>query len=109
VNARASDDQKRAAWDFVHYASTRPAEWMAVARYLQPVRGWHETPAARRTPFLDVFMHDLSVGRPMPRTRHYAELQASLARMIERVILGGAEPKRGLDQAAEEFSRATRS
>ena len=109
VNARAPDDQKRAAWDFVRYASTRPAEWMATARYLQPVRGWFETPAARQVPFLEVFVHDLSVGRPMPRTRHYVELQASLARMIERVILGGAEPRRALEQAAEEFTRATRS
>ena len=109
VNARASDDQKRAAWDFVRYASTRPAEWMATARYLQPVRGWYETPAARRIPFLDVFVHDLSVGRPMPRTRHYVELQAALARMIERVILGDAPPRRALAQAAEEFTRATRS
>jgi multiple sugar transport system substrate-binding protein len=108
VNARASDAQKRAAWDFIRYASTQPAVWMAEARYLQPLRGWHDEPSARQIPFLNVFIHDISVGRALARTAHYAELQAVLARMIERVVLGGADPQGALDQAAEEFARATR-
>jgi multiple sugar transport system substrate-binding protein len=109
VNAKASDDQKKAAWDFIHYCAIRPAEWMAVAKYLQPVKGWYDTPAARQTPFLNVFIHDLSVGKPMPQTKHYTELQASLARMIERVIFNNADPKQALDQAAEEYNRAAKS
>jgi maltose-binding protein MalE len=82
---------------------------MAVARYLQPVKGWYETPAARQTPFLNVFISDLSAGKPMPRTKHYTELQAALARMTERVIFSNADPKQALDQAAEEFERASKS
>jgi len=82
---------------------------MAVAKYLQPVKGWYETPAAKQTPFLNVFIHDLSVGKLMPATKNWPELQASLARMIERVILGNADPKAARDQAAEEFTRATKS
>ena len=42
----------------------------------------------------------------MARTHHYGELQAALARMIDRVILNNADPKQALDQAAEEFIRA---
>ena len=109
VNAKQSEDQRKAAWDFIRYVSNRPAEWMAVARYLQPVKGWYETPAARQTPFLNVFISDLSAGKPMPRTKHYTELQAALARMIERVIFSNADPKQALDQAAEEFERASKS
>ena len=108
VNAKGTEDQRIAAWDFIHYVATRPAEWMAVAKYLQPVKGWYETPAAKQTPFLNVFIHDLSVGKPMPRTKNYNELQASLARMVERVILNNADPKQALDQAAEEFIRASK-
>jgi multiple sugar transport system substrate-binding protein len=108
VNARASEVQKKVAWDFIRHVSTRPAQWMAEARYLQPLRGWYEEPAARRIPFLEVFIRDLSVGRPLARTAHYAELQSVLARMIERVVLNSADPRAALDQAAEEFTRATR-
>ena len=109
VNAKHTEDQRKAAWDFIRYASSRPAEWMAVAKYLQPVKGWYETPAAKQTPFLGVFIQDLSAGRPMPRTKLYPELQAALARMIERVIFNNADPKQALDQAAEEFERASKS
>ena len=31
VNAKAPDDAKKVAWDFIRFASTRPAEWMATA------------------------------------------------------------------------------
>src|SRR5262249_11975688 len=68
VNARSGEDQKKVAWDFVHFLSTRPAQWMAETRYLQPVKDWYETPAARQVPFLPVFIRDLSVGRPLART-----------------------------------------
>jgi hypothetical protein len=82
---------------------------MAETRYLQPGKGWSETSAARQVPFLPVFIHDLSVGRPLARTPHYVELQAALARMIDRVVLSNADPRQALDQAAEEFVRASRS
>ena len=52
-------------------------------------------------------MHDIAISRPLARTPHYAELQAALARMVERVILNNADPKAALDQAAAEFERAS--
>jgi hypothetical protein len=45
----------------------------------------------------------------MARTTHYGELQAALTRVIDRVILNNADPKQTLDQAAEEFIRASKS
>jgi multiple sugar transport system substrate-binding protein len=107
VNARASDDQKKVAWDFIHYVSTRPEQWWAEIRFLQGTKGWYDMPAARQSPFLPVFIHDLSVGKPLGRTTHYGELQTILARMIDRVIQNNADPKQSLDQAAEEVVRAS--
>jgi multiple sugar transport system substrate-binding protein len=108
VNAKASATQKRVAWDFIRYLSSRPDRWWNI-KFLQGTQGWYDTPGAKATPFLSVFIHDLSVGRPLARTAHYGELQAALARMIDRVILNNADPKAALDQAAEEFVRASRS
>ncbi|HEV2280877.1 MAG TPA: extracellular solute-binding protein [bacterium] len=108
VNAKAPEEQRRVAWDFVHFVSTRPALFMATARYLQPVKGWYDTPAARQVPFLGVFVHDLSIGRPLARSTHYPELQSSIVRMIERVILNNADAKQALDQAAAEYAAASR-
>ncbi|HYM71308.1 MAG TPA: extracellular solute-binding protein [bacterium] len=108
VNAKAPEDERAVAWDFIHYMGTRPAQWMAAARYLQPVKGWYDAPEAKQVPFLSVFVHDLSIGKPLARTANYPELQSSLVRMIERVILNGGDPKQALDQAAEEYVRAAK-
>jgi len=106
VNAKSSPAAQAVAWDFIHYASTRPAVWMSTARYLQPVKGWYDEPAARQLPFLSVFVHDLSLGRTVARSEHYLELQAAFQRMIDRVVLSNQDPMQGLNQAAQEFTTA---
>jgi multiple sugar transport system substrate-binding protein len=108
VNVKASAPQKRVAWDFIRHLSARPDLWWNI-KFLQGTKGWYETPAAKATPSLPVFIQDLSVGRPLARTTNYGELQAALVRMIDRVILNNADPKQALDQAAEEFVRASKS
>ena len=56
-----------------------------------------------------MFIHDLSIGKPMVRTPHFNEFTSAIARAVERVIFSAAEPKPALDQAAAEFERATRT
>jgi hypothetical protein len=65
--------------------------------------------AKKLLPFYDVFGHDIAIGKPLARTRHFAELRGALARMVERVILNNAEPKSALDQAAAEHERAAKA
>jgi multiple sugar transport system substrate-binding protein len=107
VNARASSVQGLVAWDFIHFVSTRPAEWWAAARYLQPVKDWYDAPGAKQTPFLGVFVHDPSLGRAVARTTDYLELQAAFQRVIDRVVLNNGDPKQSLGQAAAEYTKAT--
>ncbi len=113
VSAKAPEDQRVVAWDFVHFAATQPRLFWDGGRHLQPVQGWFDPLAGRRyqpqqQPVLGVFLHDLSIGRPLARSTHYPELQASIVRMIERVVLNNADPKQALDQAAAEYSAAYR-
>ncbi len=106
VNAKASDDKKKVAWDFIQYVTSKPQLWMDKTRMINPVKGWYDAPEAKQVPYLDVFVKDLSLGKVLARTEHYNELQSALARAIERIILQNADPKQSLDQAAEEYSRA---
>jgi multiple sugar transport system substrate-binding protein len=108
VNAKASADQKAVAWDIIHFLSTRPSQWWSEIAFLQPVKGWYLTPESKQNPFLQVFIHDLSIGKPRARTTNYGELQTILARMSDRVIQNNADPKQALDQAAQEFIRTTK-
>ncbi len=106
VYAKAPADERAAAWDLVHFLSSRPLQWWSDIRFVQSRKGWFDTPEAKRDPFLGVYIHDLSIGRPVARTTHYQELQTILSRMIDRVILNNADPKQALDQAAGEYARA---
>jgi multiple sugar transport system substrate-binding protein len=109
VNARVPDDRRQVAWDFVAHALSDPKPWLGNGALL-PRKGWATSAEARELlPFYDVFMHDIAISRPLARTPHFAELQAALARMIERVVLNKGDPKLALDQAAGEFERATRA
>ena len=75
-----------------------------------PQKAWATSAEAKKLlPFYEVFMHDIAIGKPLARTPHFAELQAALARMIERVILNNADPKQALDQAAGEYERAAKA
>jgi|GEM_PF-1868118 len=105
VSAKAPEDRRVVAWDFVHFAATQPRLFWTAARHLQPVR-WYDPLAGRQLPFLGVYVHEMAIGRPLARSTHYPELQTALARMIGRVFLGSADPKQALDQAADEYAAA---
>ncbi len=108
VNAKVPDDRRKVAWDFVAHALSDPKPWLANGALL-PQKAWATSAEARKLlPFYEVFMHDIAISRPLSRTAHFAELQAALARMVERVVLNNADPKPALDQAASEFERAAK-
>ncbi len=108
VNAKAPADQRMVAWDLVHYLSTQPLVWWTQIKFLQSRKDWYDAPEAKADPFLGVYIHDLSVGRPVARTTHYPELQPILSRMIDRAILNNQDPQAALNQAAAEFVQATK-
>lgn len=107
VGAKVAADQRVVAWDFVHFAATQPRLFWTAAGHLQPLR-WYDPLAARPLPFVGVLLRELTIGRPLARSTHYADLQSVLARMIDRVLLNNADPKQALDQAAADYAAAYR-
>ena len=61
---------------------------------------------ARRTNYLDVFIHDISIGRFIQRSPQIIEINEAIHRAMERVVLRNEYPERSLDQACTEISRA---
>jgi multiple sugar transport system substrate-binding protein len=107
VNARASANQKRVAWDLIHFMSSSPEMWWRRIQLLQGTKAWLTMPVARNTPFMSAFTHDLSVGRPLGRTIYYVDLQTIIARMVDKVVLKDVDPKSALAEASDEFIRAS--
>jgi hypothetical protein len=53
-----------------------------------------------------VFIHDISIGRFIQRSPQIIEISEAIHRAMERVVLRNEDPKRSLDQACTEISRA---
>jgi multiple sugar transport system substrate-binding protein len=106
VNTRIAPELKTVAWDFIAHAIKQPAVWMQRTRMINPVKGWTDTAEAKQVPFLSVFIHDLSIAKPMARSQHFVELQSAIARAVDRVVHDNVDPKQSLDQAAADYSRA---
>ncbi len=59
---QAREANKIAAWDFVKFMLAKPDEWLAKAGFVQPVKGVSETEVAKKFPFFDVHMKDVSTA-----------------------------------------------
>jgi hypothetical protein len=83
--------------------------WYERTAYPYPYKNFLDLPGmdeARRTNYLDVFIHDISIGRFIQRSPQIIEINEAIHRAMERVVLRNEDPKRSLDQACTEISRA---
>lgn len=106
VSKDATPDQQFVAWNFVHYALSTPVAWFQATRLLQPLKALSQSAEAQQIPGMPVFLHDLSIARPLASSLHVAELQAAIARAVQRIVLNGADIKTSLDQSVRDYQQA---
>jgi len=106
VNKAAPGVEKKWAWHFVEFCSRHQEGWLKKAGYIIPRKGWFKSPVAREFPYLDVFLDDISHGKPRPRSAHYSEIADALVRAIQRTMFNRVPPQQSLDQCKEEIDSA---
>ncbi|NLG68472.1 MAG: ABC transporter substrate-binding protein [Firmicutes bacterium] len=104
VNAQSPN--KEAAWRFVNFLASHPQRWLADVSFIQPRKGWTDTPEARAFPFIDVWLDQMQYSNFLTRSVYWSEISAALQRAIERSIMNGVAPQASLDQAKGEIDRA---
>jgi multiple sugar transport system substrate-binding protein len=105
VNKAKPDVQKLVAWDFVRFMLAKPDEWLAKAGFVQPVKGVNQTEVAKKFPFFDVHMKDVSTASWYIRSEFTNEIGQAVGRAVDRVIYDGADPKASLDRAQAEVDK----
>jgi multiple sugar transport system substrate-binding protein len=105
VNKAKPAAEKVAAWDFVRFMLAKPDEWLGKVGFVQPVLGVAQSDVARKFPFFDVHMKDVSTGSWYLRSEFTNEITQAIGRAIERVVYDGADPKASLDQAQAEVEK----
>jgi len=105
VNKARPDVQKLVAWDFIRFMLAKPDQWLARAGLVQPVKGLSETEVAKKFPYLDVHLRDVSTGTWYIRSEFTNEIAQAVGRAIDRVIYDGADIKASLDRAQADVEK----
>lgn len=101
VNSKSSDSVKRAAWQLGWFLDSHPARYLDLTGLLQPQKKVLDSPVYQDTPFLDVFLKEMSKGMYGPTPPGAAEIRDTLNRMRDRVA-EGMEAKESLGIANKE-------
>ena len=108
VNAKAPEDRQKVAHDFIRYMAMQPEAWLKATGQVTPMVALRNSPTAKEImPFLDVAMADLVIAELPTRTEYGAQLETVMKAAIERVVYENQDPRASLDQAAEEFTKAS--
>lgn len=109
VNSKADPKVKAEAWKLMAYLASKPEVWLKDAGYLQPRTSLMQSQVAKEFPYLDVFLDDMSHGRPRLRHVQYGEITASVVRALQNTMLKNVPPKQSLDAAADEINKILKS
>jgi multiple sugar transport system substrate-binding protein len=102
----ANSPVQKEAWQFVAYMTGSPenrAIWLEEAQYIQPWKGFEDIPAAKAIPYIDVFLADMKIGVPTPRTPRFNELASHVARAYEQIAANGQPPEQVVTRLANDI------
>jgi ABC-type glycerol-3-phosphate transport system substrate-binding protein len=108
----SKSDLQKEAWQFVAYMTAKPENrriWLTKAQYVQPWKGFAQDPAVQTIPGINVFLADLAVGVPMPRTPRFVELASIVAKGYDRITANGEKADVVVPQLADEVDRLLES
>ncbi len=94
------------AWKFVNHLASYPELWLKEVSFIQPRKGWTNTPEAKAFPYIDVWMDEMSKSTFGDMSPAWAEISSAIQRMVEKSIMNGVEPKKALDDAKKEIDAA---
>ena len=109
MNPHLSEEKQKQVHEVMKFVLKDAKTWYERTAYPYPYKNFLDLPGmdeARRTNYLDVFIHDISIGRFVQRSPQIIEINEAIHRAMERVVLRNEVPKRSLDQACTEISRA---
>jgi multiple sugar transport system substrate-binding protein len=99
---------QKETWQFVSYMTKDPKNqhiWATQAQYLQPWKGMKNRQEITALPYAKVFLEDLAIGVPTPRTVKYAELATNVAKAYDRISANGEKPEVVVPDLARQVDR----
>jgi multiple sugar transport system substrate-binding protein len=105
VNSRAEPDVQAAAWQLAWFLDSHPSDYLEKTGLLQTKKEVLESAAYTDTPFLNVFLEELTKSVYAPKPPAWSEIVDILDRMRDSVVEGTPIPE-ALVKASDETDAA---
>jgi ABC-type glycerol-3-phosphate transport system substrate-binding protein len=105
---KASKHQKE-AWKFISYVTSQSQRWLTDVNFIQPVKGWDQSPAAEKVPFLPVWRQAYQQGKFDEVGPHWSEVEDAIKAAVEATIFDRKPPSEALAQAAKTINQSISS
>ena len=103
VNARSDPEVQKAAWKLAAYLDSFPAEYLDATGLLQARKEVLESAVYQETPFIDVFLDQMTTSMYSPRIPRFIEAADVLMRARDRSVVEGMPVKESLEIAQKEM------
>lgn len=103
VNARSDPEVQAAAWKLAAYLDSHPAEYLEQTGLLQARKEVVESEVYQQTPYIDVYLDEMTTSMYSPRIPRFIEVADVLMRARDRSVVEGMDIKESLATAQKEI------
>jgi multiple sugar transport system substrate-binding protein len=100
---------KEESWALVNFLSSQQTKWLESSGYIQPRKGWMDTPEFKKFPFGDVWVKEMEKGSYIMRSEQYSKLADITGRAVDAVMKDGASIDEALQKAQTEAENALKN
>jgi len=94
------------SWALVNFLSGKQTQWLESSGYIQPRKGWMDTPEFKNFPFGDVWVQEMEKGSYIMRSEQYTKLADITGRAVDAVMKDGVSIDEALQRAQTEAENA---
>jgi multiple sugar transport system substrate-binding protein len=103
VNARSDPDVQAAAWKLAYFLDSHPVDYLVNTGLLQARKDLVESQEYKDTPYIDVYLEQMTTSMYSPRIPRFIEVADVLARARDRSVVEGMAVRESLDIAQGEI------
>jgi len=93
------------AWKFIAYVTSQHDRWLSDVLFVQPIKGWQNTAAARKIDFIDVWAESYATAKFDEVGPHWSEIEDTLKSSIQDTVFNGVPPETSFTRAQSEIDR----
>lgn len=93
------------AWKFIGYVTSQHDRWLSDVFFVQPVKNWQKTPAARKIDFIDVWTQAYATAKFDEVGPQWSQISDTLMSAVQATVFSGASPLSSFQKAQAQITQ----